>query len=270
MHCRLCGAGATQVARQRLLGTHDVDYFLCPRCELLQTEEPTWLAEAYAAAISQLDTGAVQRNQLCARLTGLVAATLELPAGAPCLDFGGGHGVFVRMMRDLGLDFRWTDKLADNLYAGGFEGDVTAHHALVTAFEVLEHLADVRGDLAQLFGPQPDCVLIGTVLHAGHQPGWWYYLLESGQHVCFYNRRTLAWIGELFGYEVLAGPEYSVFLRRGTAIGALRRRVLAQLVRHPIAAVNLVGLVPGPLLRRLSPYRSRVETDHQAMRAKPR
>jgi len=254
--CRLCGVSTRPIGRQRLLDKYDVEYFSCPRCDLIQTELPYWLDEAYAQAISRLDTGAVTRNQMSARLTAVIATLLELPANARCLDYGGGHGVFVRMMRDLGREFRWFDKYAENHYALGFEGDVTAHYALVTAFEVLEHFADVRGDLEQLFASQPDHVLVGTVLHAGHQPGWWYYLLESGQHVAFYSRRTMAWIAEKFGYDVIAGNDYSLFVRR--PLGAIRRALLSRLVERP----GVAALVPRPVYQR----RTLVEADHEAMR----
>lgn len=264
--CRLCGARAAWVGTQPLLAKYDVAYFLCDACELLETEPPHWLDEAYASAISRLDTGAVQRNQECARLTQLIAGLLDLPADARCLDYGAGHGVFVRMMRDAGLDFAWTDKFADNLYAGGFEGDARDHHALVTAFEVLEHFADVRADLEQLFAGAPDHVLVGTVLHAGYQPGWWYYLPDSGQHVAFYSPRTLAWIAQHFAYDVVVGPEYSLFSR--ARLGAVRRALVQQVLRRPRTAIELAALVPAPLRRRLGPYRSLVQADHDRMRAK--
>ncbi len=37
------------------------------------------------------------------------------------MDFGAGHGVFVRMMRDKGFDFFWNDIYCKNLYAKDFE-----------------------------------------------------------------------------------------------------------------------------------------------------
>jgi hypothetical protein len=266
--CGLCGSEARRVCTQRLLEQHDVDYFLCSVCELLQTEQPYWLEQAYTEAISQLDTGAVQRNQSAARITELLAAIVDIAPTSTCLDYGGGHGVFVRMMRDTGFDFRWFDTYAENLYAGGFEGEPSAHHALVTAFEVLEHFADVRADIDSLFAGRPDHVLVGTVLHRGHQPGWWYYLLESGQHVAFYSPRTLEWIAERFGYDVCIGNEYSLFTKR--RLGGVRRLVVQQLLRRPHAVTELVALVPRPVLLRLSPYRSRIQTDHEAMRRRRR
>jgi hypothetical protein len=260
--CRLCGGEARWVCTQRVLDKHDVDYFACTRCELMMTEEPHWLDEAYSQAISQLDTGAVQRNEASARITELLAAIVKIAPGDTCLDYGGGHGVFVRMMRDAGLDFRWFDKYAENLFARGFEGEPRVHHALVTAFEVLEHFADVRADLDALFAGAPEHVLVGTVLHAGHQPGWWYYLLESGQHVAFYSERTLAWIAEHYGYDVHAGAEYSLFTKQ--PLGGVRKLLVRQLLRRP----PLATLVPRPLLRRITPYRSRVQADFDAMRGR--
>ena len=232
--CGLCGGDTREVMRQRVLGKHDVGYLQCVRCELIQTEEPYWLDEAYMHAISQLDTGAMHRNQETSRLTALLARVVGVDG--TCLDYGGGHGVFVRMMRDLGFDFRWFDRFAENLFAIGFEGDVAKRYSLVTAFEVLEHLADVREDLDAVFGPGHGFVLVGTVLHEGHRDGWWYYLPESGQHVAFYSRRTLDWIAENYGYDVIAAPEHALFVRRERALGGLRRAMIRRLLERPSLA----------------------------------
>jgi Methyltransferase domain len=229
--CRLCGAETRALMRQRVLGKHDVRYGQCPRCDLIQTEAPYWLDEAYSNAISQLDTGAMHRTQETSRLTALLARVIGLDG--TCLDYGGGHGVFVRMMRDLGYDFRWLDKYAENLFAIGFEGTVNQRYSLVTAFEVLEHFADVREDLDALFGPRHDFVLVGTVLHAGHQDGWWYYLPESGQHVAFYSRRTLDWVGQHYDYDVIAADELSLFVRRDLALGRVRRALVRRMLEQP-------------------------------------
>src|SRR5688572_28604301 len=101
--CRLCGGPTRPLTRQRVLGKHDVRYEHCTRCDLIQTELPYWLEEAYSQAISQLDTGAMHRNHMASRLTAAVVRLAGIEG--PFLDYGGGHGVFVRMMRDLGFDF---------------------------------------------------------------------------------------------------------------------------------------------------------------------
>lgn len=227
--------------RQRVLGKYDVRYGQCTRCDLIQTEAPYWLDEAYSQAISQLDTGAMQRNQDASRVTALLARLIGL--NGTFLDFGGGHGVFVRMMRDLGFDFRWFDKYAENLFALGFEGAVDEHYSLVTAFEVLEHFAEVRDDLDALFAPGHDFVLVGTLLHAGHKDGWWYYLPESGQHVAFYSRRTLDWVAQHYGYGVIAAGELSLFVRRDLALKKVRSAVLRRILERPRAVRHVPRFV---------------------------
>jgi hypothetical protein len=264
--CRLCGGTATWAFRQRLLA-NEVDYFACPVCELIETEEPYWLAEAYTAAISQLDTGAIERNQTCARLTAVLARVLEITPEMPCLDYGGGHGVFVRLMRDRGFDFACFDTHADNVYARGFDGDPATHHAVVTAFEVFEHFADVAADIARVFVGSPDFVLVGTELHAGHRPGWWYYLPDTGQHVAFYSRATLEWIARAYGYTVEAGTSYALFSR--ARLSPIRRALVRQILRHPTAATEVAAVVE-PMARRIGRLRSRSQADHDTLRTRSR
>ena len=67
--CTLCGCGAALVGRQQVLTRHDVAYFQCAGCDLLFTERPHWLEEAYAQAISRFDTGAVERNLVSSAAT---------------------------------------------------------------------------------------------------------------------------------------------------------------------------------------------------------
>jgi hypothetical protein len=228
--CRLCGNEARFLFCQRVLYKHDVRYFRCPACDLIQSEQPWWLAEAYSSAISSFDTGAIARNMRCADLTRVMAGLCGISPTSSCLDVGGGHGVFVRMMRDRGLDFRLCDKYAENLYARGFESDPTRRYDLVTCFEVLEHFADVAGELEQLFAPKHDVILASTILHRGHREGWWYYGPDAGQHIAFYSRQTMRFIAERFGYRSIAGPAFTLFLRKDVAVSAARRPLLRRAI----------------------------------------
>jgi hypothetical protein len=229
--CRLCGSSTHFLFCQRVLHKHDVRYFRCPACDLIQSEEPWWLGEAYSSAITSFDTGAIARNVRCARLTTATAWLLGVTPQSHCADFGGGHGVFVRMMRDLGFYFALCDKYAQNLFARGFEADPTQRFDLVTCFEVLEHFADVSGELDRMFSPRHDAILVSTVLHRGHREGWWYYGPTHGQHIAFYSRQSMQFIAQRFGYEAISGGAFTIFVRPELLIARWKQIVLSRLIR---------------------------------------
>ena len=201
MKCRLCGAEARDFGRLTMLHRVVVAYFRCPRCEYVQTEEPHWLEEAYSSALSALDVGAVARNKQFEVVTQAIIQAFLNPDGR-FVDYGGGHGLFVRLMRDRGFDFRWSDKYAENLYARGFEY-VPSSDPLegVTAFEVFEHLVDPAGEIARMLAMAPN-LFFSTVLmpRSLPKPGeWWYYVPETGQHVGIFAEASLRWLAREHG-----------------------------------------------------------------------
>jgi len=231
--CRLCDADTKFLLKQRVLHKYDVAYFQCPKCDLIQTEKPYWLSESYDDSVAILDTGAIDRNLLCADLVTVLAWLLKIGPEKKCLDFGGGHGVFTRLMRDQGLDFRWADKFATNFYARGFESDAQLPHELVTAFEVFEHFDDVKGEIARLFSPGHEFVFVSTFLHRGHRDGWWYYVPEVGQHIAFYSRQTMAHIAQQYGYNAICGPAFTLFVRETLEKLGWRGRLIQRILnRH--------------------------------------
>lgn len=232
--CRLCRSDQLKwIFRNRILQKHDVNYFSCAHCDLIQTEQPFWLDEAYSSPISILDTGAIARNIECTKLTLCVATSLGLGATNRCLDYGGGHGVFVRMMRDSGMNFQWYDRFAENHYARGFEGDIGTRFDLVTSFEVFEHLSDVLGDIEQLFGQQHRFILVGTVLHQCNPSSWYYYAPETGQHIALYSVKTMNYIGARWGYKTLVGyrGNYTLFFREDETPGVFTQTFLRAVLR---------------------------------------
>ncbi len=120
MICKICNQKAKQIFTAHVLNKYDISYFYCEHCGFLQTEEPYWLDEAYKDSINISDTGYIQRNILLSeKLT--VLLSLFFDKNGKFLDYAGGYGVFVRMMRDVGFDFYWDDKYTTNLFARGFE-----------------------------------------------------------------------------------------------------------------------------------------------------
>jgi hypothetical protein len=193
--CRLCAhAPLEPTCVQRVLGRYDVRYFHCQSCDLMQTEPPYWLDEAYQS--SALDTGAIQRTQNNADLTRAVATLLNVRPGEPCLDFGAGPGILVRALRDCGLRLSLARSIRRRTSSQqGFESTTDECYRLVTAFEVWEHLPDVAPALETFFAPRHDFLLISTFLHrGGHRDKWWYYVPEGGQHVAFFSAKTMAYV----------------------------------------------------------------------------
>lgn len=195
-----------------ILRKYSVTYFRCVACGFVQTEFPYWLEEAYSSAISRMDTGILYRNLLNQRLTTAVL-NLLYPKAKRLLDFGAGHGIFVRLMRDGGFNFFWHDLHASNDYARGFEQKEDQTYDFLTSFEVLEHLVDPIADISKMMSRSPN-VFVSTELLPNPTPkvsDWWYYIPASGQHVSFYTPEALRSIARRFGRTLMSHGPYHLF-----------------------------------------------------------
>lgn len=213
--CRICDTPAAMAFTTTVLGRHRARFYSCDTCGCLQSERPYWLEEAYAEAIGASDTGLLARNARFSQAAAVVFYALFDRTGR-FVDYGGGHGVFVRLMRDFGFDFLWQDRYATNLFARGFEYLGQTPIEAVTAFEVLEHLVDPGAQLAELFAMSGN-LMCSTVLmnDEGIPPAdWWYYAFDHGTHICFYRRRTLDWLAQRHGLHCVSnGRDLHLFTR---------------------------------------------------------
>ncbi|HEY1832723.1 MAG TPA: class I SAM-dependent methyltransferase [Acidimicrobiales bacterium] len=216
--CKVCGGPVTVTHRGILLGRYEVEYFKCSACEFWCTEEPYWLEEAYSNAISTTDTGLVYRNLLLARRLKIILSHL-FPQG-PYVDWAGGCGMFVRLMRDSGFDFYWQDRYADNLLARGFEWDQEAGRrsaSLVTAFEVLEHTPDPLAFFHEaLSQTDADALFFTEILHPGAKvdPDWWYLAPGTGQHISFFSEQTLQKVAEILGMHLRSWGSFHLLTKQ--------------------------------------------------------
>jgi Methyltransferase domain len=199
--CGICSSESRYFAHGTILGKHAIAYFRCDRCGFLQTETPYWLPEAYTRAINRSDTGLVDRNLRLATATRTII-TRRFDAGGRFVDYGGGYGLFVRLMRDAGFDYYRFDRYCENLFARGFDAESAEdrRYELVSAFEVFEHLADPLDEIARML-KLSSSVLFTTELLPDDCPKpdtWPYYGLDHGQHISFYSRKTLQYIADRF------------------------------------------------------------------------
>jgi len=196
--CPLCESQRRHVFDALLLKKHTVPYYYCDTCGLLQTQSPYWLEEAYAEAIGDADTGLIARNQGIARkLSAILYCCFDRQG--QYVDSAGGYGMLTRMMRDIGFDFYWHDEYCRNLFARGFEaGKISGKVSAVTAFEVLEHVTDPLDFITGCLQDNDTSTLVfSTELFSGEPPvpaDWWYYATDTGQHITFYQPRTLEYL----------------------------------------------------------------------------
>ncbi len=149
MTCKICAAPVVPFANATVLKKYDIQYFKCEHCGFVQTEQPYWLEEAYSDAIVDIDIGPINRGiQGADKAKALIVCFFK--AHEKFIDYGAGYGVFVRMMRDLGLDFYYYDKHCENIFAKGFEAPESEHYELLTAFEVFEHLENPLEELNKM------------------------------------------------------------------------------------------------------------------------
>lgn len=217
MRCPVCKEMTRLFGSARVLDKYTGRFRRCPRCNFLFAEEPVWLEQAYAEAITPSDIGLVDRNLWFCRVAHTIV-TLCCDANGKFLDYGGGTGLFTRLMRDSGYDWHCIDQGCPNFFAQEFSvADIGAEqYELITAAELLEHLPDPLTLVQQLQACSAN-LLYTTQLLPDPPPAldsWWYYGLEHGQHVSFYSLRTLAVIGDITGWKLSSnGTNLHLFSR---------------------------------------------------------
>ena len=196
MDCHICSKSCVSYFKTLVLKKYNVEYFKCTYCGFIQTEEPYWLNEAYRSAITDLDIGLVSRNMYYSDIIeGFFDTGLFNDKGI-FLDYAGGYGLFVRIMRDKGINFYRQDVYCQNLFARHFDLDDLPdgqRFDVITAFEVFEHLVNPIEGLREML-TYTDTIVFSTELQQQANPtpdNWWYFVPETGQHISLYTHQSL-------------------------------------------------------------------------------
>jgi glycosyltransferase involved in cell wall biosynthesis len=213
MNCNICESTSNLFSEYQILGKYHIKYYQCTECGFVQTESPYWLEEAYSDAIADSDIGLVYRNLQLSSLTTRIIGN-HFNSDASFLDYGGGYGLFVRLMRDQGFDFHWEDKFCQNIFAKDFVLDQNIKYELVTAFKVLEHLVDPLPEIESML-KFSDSILFSTELLPTNRPRpgeWWYFAPQTGQHISIYSTISLQKIAEKLDLNYYSdGSSYHLF-----------------------------------------------------------
>ena len=206
IECLVCKSRDIEILpRQRILQDHLTCLNRCKACffEWFENSD-AWLGMAYANAIADTDTGIVMRNLSMHRA--LASFFYFSSKRGRILDWGSGSGLLIRLLRDHGFDCVGFEPYADPLLASGFTCRskqelvrFTPFRAIV-AIEVAEHLQDPSAYFQEILGLADTVIFSTEPVEKNTQGGdWWYYSRETGQHISFYSRASLALLAQRFG-----------------------------------------------------------------------
>jgi hypothetical protein len=185
-NCRLCGGTLKHIYNLRILHRYDINYFECENCQSAQTENPYWLDEAYNKANEQ-----------------------NLDIGA--------------IQRNLHYVI---DKYREPTYGEGFTEPDFKSPDLLLAFELLEHFPNPKLDLEKLFNYNPKVLMFSTEIYCKQKQDWWYFALESGQHVFFYSMKSLHFLAAKYSYSLLVSGGFIIFMKEASHF----KRFIAKIV----------------------------------------
>jgi hypothetical protein len=242
-----------------ILGKYRITYFYCNASGLLQTEPPYWLSEAYGSAIPDADTGLLERNVANQSRLEPILHRIIRNDSQRIVDVGAGYGLLTRLLRDRGFDCYSYDAHCANLFAAGFEAGDHFDADVLLAMEVLEHVEDPKSFLSGLFGKY-NCrrIIFSTAVFDDQVPplDWWYYSFDSGQHITFYQPRTL---------EILARKLGCFYSRLGSDLHMISNTPLSDLDRALLAGSRL-SIAYARYVRLMRRHKTYTWSDHLKIR----
>ena len=203
MNCIACKTKMNYWMSKVLIEKYEAEYFRCKNCGMIRIKDPYWLTEAYSNPELELrlDTGRFNRAKYNANFTNQFIQENFINKKM-FLDFGcGQEGIFVKQMREKGHEFFGYDKYHTKV---AFHKELSGKYAMITAFEVFEHLTDPIETIKTVM-QHTDIFMIGTMMpnkNTPPSPTWNYYSPKAGQHIIFYTQETFENIAKNLDLDV--------------------------------------------------------------------
>ena len=199
LNCRLCSGLLANKFSKKILDKYDVNFYECEECKSLQTEKPYWLEEAYADWLTKFDTGVYARVSKTFLVSFVICKLFKLKN---VLDYGGGDGLFCRIMRDYHFNCFSYDKFSKNIYSKEFLNQNFITPDLLTSYEAAEHFSQPMDEFKKIFALKPKIFLMTTGIYQNHDQNWDYLEADTGQHIFFYSKESLEFIAKRFNYNI--------------------------------------------------------------------
>ena len=158
--CKICDSFDFTEQEVLIFGESKQTLKQCRYCWCAFFENPKWLEKSYQRAITDLDTGILQRSDDIANV--LTPFIISKKGNQSGVDFGGGYGLLARRLRDRGFEWQSIDPMVENIFPGQSE-PYAQSYGIVSLIEVLEHLVDPLEEMTKL-ADNSEQIYISTLL----------------------------------------------------------------------------------------------------------
>lgn len=206
-------------------GGHQANLHRCGTCSFLFVANPVWLSGSFASELNRMDVGSVDRSLLVASFVRGILGRRTTRSNWTVLDVGGGDGLMTRVLRNCGVDCRWTDPYCEPVFNVGPPASEVGQFDLAVMGEVALHLVDPLNSFREVLSRADRLMFTAVVPPADVTPDWWYLMPSTGQHVAFYPVPAIAEIARHLDVDWCSDGKFFHLLSTTGISRALRRRV---------------------------------------------
>lgn len=222
LHCSVCGGACSlhdvvdfnkscEEARGKFLSLAGIPvyYALCSKCGFCFAPElMTWKLEEFEERIYNDEYVLIDPDYIEARpranANSLISMFGDRAHSIKHLDYGGGNGLLVKLMRES----NWQSVSYDPFIDRNVGVEQLGKFDLITAYEVFEHVPDVQKLMSNLRSllSLNGLVLFSTLLSDGNiQPNQrinWQYASPRNGHISLFSRNSLAILAQNNGFNL--------------------------------------------------------------------